>query len=103
MIAFTAPIALRSMQGICTKPTDRIAGHSEVVLHDAKAAIRGERRVVKKRPEASRLRPGLAARVDKDVRGEFEAGAEFANLIQSELARAGKKHGHGAFRAEFSD
>jgi hypothetical protein len=33
LIAFTEPIALRSMQGIWTSPRDRIAGEAEVVLH----------------------------------------------------------------------
>ena len=46
------------------------------------------------------LRLGFAAGVDKDVRGKFEAGTEFANLTQSELALTGKKHGDGTFRTE---
>ena len=32
MTALTAPKALRSMQGTCTRPRDRVAGHAEVVL-----------------------------------------------------------------------
>jgi hypothetical protein len=49
------------------------------------------------------LRPGFAAGGDEDVRGKFEAETEFANLIQSELALTGKKHGDGTFRTEFRD
>jgi hypothetical protein len=32
-MAFTAPMALRSMQGICTSPPIGIAGEAQVVLH----------------------------------------------------------------------
>jgi hypothetical protein len=49
------------------------------------------------------LRLGYAAGVDEGVRGKFEAGTEFANLIQSELALTGKKHGDGTFRTELGD
>jgi hypothetical protein len=54
-------------------------------------------------PSSHSLGPGLAAGVDEDVSGKFEAGTEFANLIQSELALTGKKHGDGTFRTEFRD
>ena len=33
LIALTEPIALRSMQGICTRPPIGVAGEAEVVLH----------------------------------------------------------------------
>jgi len=33
LIAFTEPMALRSMQGTCTKPPIGVAGQAEVVFH----------------------------------------------------------------------
>jgi hypothetical protein len=33
LMALTDPMALRSMQGICTRPADRVAGEAQIVLH----------------------------------------------------------------------
>ena len=50
--------------------------------------------------ENARAYHSLGSGIDEDVRGKFEAGTEFANLTQSELALTGKKHGDGTFRTE---